>query len=123
MLLSDQEFVQRIVAFIKKQIDMHLQAKNSKDLLDQQVHIALADIFIKQRQFFLGFLEDPDNSKYVDLKALEKTMCCFVPIVALANGKYLSGTEIKNVSLKQDKLFVRIGGGFDVFENVLYENA
>ena len=41
--------MQSILSFIKKQIDLHLAAKNSKDVMDKQVHIALADILIKQR--------------------------------------------------------------------------
>jgi hypothetical protein len=35
--------------------------------------------------------------------------------VKVGKEKYLFGTEIKNLSLKTDKLVVRIGGGFDDF--------
>jgi hypothetical protein len=50
-------------------------------------------------------------------------MCCFVPLVKLSQDRYLFGTESKVLSLRNDKLFARIGGGFELLENVLYENA
>lgn len=51
----------------------------------------------------------------VDAKLVEKTLCCFIPLVKVGKEKYLLGTEIKNLSLKGDKLVVRIGGGFEDF--------
>lgn len=46
---------------------------------------------------------------------LEGTLCCFIPLLKVENSKYFYGTEIKNITLKSGKVFVRVGGGFDDF--------
>jgi len=34
------------------------------------------------------------------------------PIVRITNGKYLVGNDIKSIAVRNDRLLVRIGGGY-----------
>ena len=75
----------------------------------------MAEVLTKQRQFFIDQLKNEDNSSGVDASRVEKTLCCFIPCFKIGKDKLIFGTEIKNLQLKTDKLWVRIGGGFDDF--------
>jgi hypothetical protein len=43
-------------------------------------------------------------------------MVGLVPIVKLDTGKYLIGTEVKSMQIKNDSLLVRVGGGYTSLE-------
>ena len=46
------------------------------------------------------------------VKQLEALMVGLIPIVKLDTGKYLIGSEIKSMQIKNDSLLVRVGGGY-----------
>ena len=43
---------------------------------------------------------------------LERILCGFLPVLQIDRAKYLIGTDVKTVLVKQDILLVRTGGGF-----------
>ena len=43
---------------------------------------------------------------------LEKILCGFLPVLQIDRAKYLIGTDVKTILVKQDILLVRVGGGF-----------
>lgn len=43
-------------------------------------------------------------------------MVGLIPIVKLDKGKYLIGTEVKAIQIKNDSLLVRVGGGYVTLE-------
>jgi len=60
----------------------------------------------------------PENQFLTDmtLAQLEAAMAALIPIVKLEQGKFMIGTEKKQVLVKNEKLIVRIGGGFEPME-------
>ncbi len=45
-----------------------------------------------------------------------------LPVIRIANGKYLIGTESKMVMLKNSTCMVRVGGGFERMEDYIARN-
>lgn len=45
-----------------------------------------------------------------------------MPIIRIGHGKYLVGTESKMVMIKGSSCVVRVGGGFENFENYILRN-
>lgn len=45
-----------------------------------------------------------------------------LPVIRIANGKYLIGTETKMVMLKNSTCMVRVGGGFEKLEEYIARN-
>ena len=39
-------------------------------------------------------------------------MIGLIPIVRIESGKYLIGTEVKSMQIKNESLLVRVGGGY-----------
>lgn len=52
----------------------------------------------------------------MEVRQLEGLMVGLVPIVKLDTGKYLVGTEVKSMQIKNDSLIVRVGGGYCLLE-------
>ena len=42
-----------------------------------------------------------------------------IPVIRLANGRYLLGTEQKMIVLKNSSCMVRVGGGFEKLEDYM----
>jgi len=43
-------------------------------------------------------------------------MVGLIPIVKIDKGKYLIGTEVKTIQIKNDSLLVRVGGGYQTLD-------
>ena len=52
----------------------------------------------------------------MSIPQLEAAMIGLIPIVKLDKGKYLIGTEVKSIQIKNDSLLVRVGGGYVTLE-------
>ena len=46
-----------------------------------------------------------------------------MPLVKLADGEYLIGTEKKKIIVKSNNLLIRVGGGFITLEEYITRNA
>jgi hypothetical protein len=42
----------------------------------------------------------------------DQAMIGLIPIVRIDSGKYLIGTEIKSMQIRNESLLVRVGGGY-----------
>ena len=60
----------------------------------------------------------PDYAFIASMKVpqLEALMVGLIPVVKLDTGKYLIGTEVKSMQIKNDSLLVRVGGGYCTLE-------
>ena len=78
-----------------------------------------------QLSFFQNISELSNSNKLerLDAKEIEGTLCAFIPLIKISQDKYYFGTELKNISLKGEKLMVRVGGGYDDFQTTLKLNA
>jgi hypothetical protein len=56
------------------------------------------------------------------LEALINKYNVALPVIRIANGKYLIGTESKMVMLKNSTCMVRVGGGFERMEEYIERN-
>ena len=45
-----------------------------------------------------------------------------LPVIRIANGKYLIGTESKMVMIKGNSCMVRVGGGFEKLDGYISRN-
>ena len=50
---------------------------------------------------------------------IEQFLCSQLPIIKLAEGKYMIGTEYKPILARSDRLLIRVGGGYATLEQYL----
>jgi hypothetical protein len=53
----------------------------------------------------------------------DQAMVGLIPIVRIESGKYLIGTEIKSMQIKNESLLVRVGGGYATLQDHLSKCA
>ena len=54
---------------------------------------------------------------------LEECLRLILPIVKLDPNKYLIGTKVRQVQIKNDSLLARVGGGFMEMDQMLAQEA
>lgn len=80
--------------------------------------MTIIDLF-KQDYFSKEF----DYLKLLQISELEQISSSILPIIRIENHKYLVGAEQKKITLKENNLIIRVGGGYVNFEEHIKKNA
>ena len=71
-------------------------------------------------------LDTQDKLAYLDhmnAEEINQLLSSILPIIKLESGKYMIGTEKKNIAIKSDRLLIRTGGGFTTLEDHIKQNG
>ena len=64
--------------------------------------------------------------KFIELfsdKQLEECLRLLIPIIKLDQNKYMVGTAIKQIQMKNNNLIIKVGGGYETLTKYLKTNS
>ena len=53
------------------------------------------------------------------LKDLEEQMAIMIPVIKVSEAKFLIGTELKQLEIRNSVIVVRVGGGYEPLQEYL----
>ena len=97
---------------------------SSKAYRDSKMADEKAAAEAEGREVNKDIFEEFELLNVMDEHELAMTLISMLPIIKLNNeGKYMIGAEAKTIIVKTDRLFIRVGGGYDTLEDFIKQNA